>query len=56
VDEGEVWKGDGTSLHELVDGYYVLRKVGTAPRAPQVPIELPDPLASPTPCLPTPAR
>jgi hypothetical protein len=33
VDEGEVWRRDGTFLGELVDGCYVLRRRNAAPRA-----------------------
>jgi hypothetical protein len=39
VDEGEVWRRDGTYLGELVDGCYVLRRRNAAPRSPRVPIE-----------------
>ena len=41
VDEGEVWRRDGTYLGELVDGCYVLRRRDATPRSPRVPIEPP---------------
>ena len=44
VDEGEVWRRDGTYLGELVDGSYVLRRRNAAPRSPRVPIEPPSSL------------
>jgi hypothetical protein len=44
VDEGEVWRRDGTYLGELVDGCYVLRRRNAAPRSPRVPIEPPSSL------------
>jgi len=47
VDEGEVWRRDGTYLGELVDGYYVLRRRNAAPRSPRVPIEPPSSLPAP---------
>ena len=40
VDEGEVWRRDGTYLGELVDGCYVLRRRNAKPRSPRVPIEI----------------
>ena len=43
VDEGEVWRRDGTFLGELVDGCYVLRRRNAAPRSPRVPIDPPSP-------------
>jgi hypothetical protein len=44
VDEGEVWRRDGTYLGELVDGCYVLRRRrNAAPRSPRVPIDPPPP-------------
>jgi hypothetical protein len=48
VDEGEVWRCDGTYLGELVDGCYVLRRRNAAPRSPRVPIDPPSPLAPPS--------
>jgi len=49
VDEGEVWRRDGTYLGELVDGCYVLRRRNAAPRSPRVPIEQPSLPAPPSP-------
>ena len=43
VDEGEVWRRDGTYLGELVDGCYVLRRRNAAPRSPRAPIDPPSP-------------
>ena len=50
VDEGEVWRRDGTYLGELVDGCYVLRRRNAATRSPRVPIDPPSrpPLAPPS--------
>jgi hypothetical protein len=56
VDEGEVWRRDGTYLGELVDGYYVLRKRNAAPRSPRVPIEQPSLPAPPSSWTPRPPR
>ena len=47
VDEGEVWRRDGTHLGELVDGYYVLRRKDAGPRSPRVSIEPPSSLPAP---------
>ena len=47
VDEGEVWRRDGTYLGELVDGCYVLRRRDAAPRSPRVPIEPPSSVPAP---------
>src|SRR5215213_5306316 len=47
VDEGEVWRRDGTYLGKLVDGCYVLRRRNAAPRSPRVPIEPPSSLPAP---------
>ena len=52
VDEGEVWRRDGTFLGELVDGCYVLRRRDAALRIPRVPIDPPSPPAPPSPWAP----
>ena len=54
VDEGEVWRRDGTYLEELVDGCYVLRRRNAAPRSPRVPIDQPSLPAPPSPSSRTP--
>ena len=56
VDEGEVWRRDGTFLGELVDGCYVLRRREAALRIPRVPIDPPSPPAPPSPWAPRPFR
>ena len=56
VDEGEVWRRDGTFLGELVDGCYVLRRRDAALRIPRVPIDPPSPPAPPSPWAPRPFR
>jgi hypothetical protein len=55
VDEGEVWRGDGAFLGELVDGCYVLRRKG-AVRSPRVPPDPRSPPVPPSPSAPRPFR